>query len=584
MASTTALSVPLFPDEGIGLTTQLSTSEWEKIENLEKEQEELRQKLHAKFPFPPELEDAFSCRTTDGLQRLVDSWSKTAGSSRLAFDKKHEKGWGRWSQKYESISVGVCDFLRDIRPLLDAVNDVGGPYTGTAIGTITAVFFLSGSKYTLEEEIAQALEGIKDRLPGFRMYAEIYSKNHGLEVDLRKKIVQAYIAFMELCVAITRYYLQTGFQRWTTATFTPSKLRDLSDDANNAVLMVRGKCEELLNWNMAQARRDIAKTLENNERLLQDNKRLEKKIDDLRQSRTNDLILRIKSGLRLATWTLESHQEAFSKLKTLMSYAMADEEYRYEQMALGRIERFRKTNTFLSWDAEGESRLLLLVGENHDSLIYESRNCWVSPFALNLIDRLTPSHSAHDALPPTPPPSDIATCPATGAVCASFVFHSRSIRESPITMYDVVSVIALQLICTCREMLCEKQETLDEVLAAFTEAREKMNSSGYEDECALINTARDLLISVLDLFDETDTVYIVLDRIDRCREVDHYDFLELLGDIVGRSCNGEQKACAVKVLAVANREGWEGECESIRKRHKGMVEEKILKQGLLYEF
>ena len=64
----------------------------------------------------------------------------------------------------------------------------------------------------MEEAIASALSGIKDRLPGFKMFRDIYSNDHEIEKDLQKKILLAYIAFMDLSMEMTRYYFQAGYR------------------------------------------------------------------------------------------------------------------------------------------------------------------------------------------------------------------------------------------------------------------------------------------------------------------------------------------------------------------------------------
>lgn len=62
----------------------------------------------------------------------------------------------------------------------------------------------------MEGRISSALEGVKDRLPGFQMYEYIYKADNDLEKDLRKKILLAYLEFIDLSIEITRYYLRPG--------------------------------------------------------------------------------------------------------------------------------------------------------------------------------------------------------------------------------------------------------------------------------------------------------------------------------------------------------------------------------------
>lgn len=58
----------------------------------------------------------------------------------------------------------------------------------------------------MEEHISSALEGVKDRLPALAMYQEIYGYDNEIETDLQKRILLAYLAFMDLAIEIVEYY------------------------------------------------------------------------------------------------------------------------------------------------------------------------------------------------------------------------------------------------------------------------------------------------------------------------------------------------------------------------------------------
>ena len=58
----------------------------------------------------------------------------------------------------------------------------------------------------MECQIASAIEGIKDRLPAFKTYRQIYGAENDLEVDVRRKIISAYTAFIGLAGEIVKYY------------------------------------------------------------------------------------------------------------------------------------------------------------------------------------------------------------------------------------------------------------------------------------------------------------------------------------------------------------------------------------------
>lgn len=76
----------------------------------------------------------------------------------------------------------------------------------------------SGKKNAIEEELSSAIEGIRDRLPGLKMYQAIYRENNQLELDLQKKILFAYLAFIELSMEITKYFTQPGYRMQSALT------------------------------------------------------------------------------------------------------------------------------------------------------------------------------------------------------------------------------------------------------------------------------------------------------------------------------------------------------------------------------
>lgn len=63
----------------------------------------------------------------------------------------------------------------------------------------------------MERHLSTAIAGIKDRLPGFQMYRGIYNKGSPLEMDLRKKIVNVYAAFIDLSIEATEFYSDHGY-------------------------------------------------------------------------------------------------------------------------------------------------------------------------------------------------------------------------------------------------------------------------------------------------------------------------------------------------------------------------------------
>ena len=65
----------------------------------------------------------------------------------------------------------------------------------------------------MQEQAWAIVDGIKDQLPGLKLYQDIYNDESVLSRDLRKKIVSAYMGFVELCMEISRYCLQTSLRK-----------------------------------------------------------------------------------------------------------------------------------------------------------------------------------------------------------------------------------------------------------------------------------------------------------------------------------------------------------------------------------
>lgn len=59
------------------------------------------------------------------------------------FEGKHKKGWRLWVSKYQSFAKGAASFMEDLKPVLDIVQSAGVPYSGVAVGTVTALLTVS---------------------------------------------------------------------------------------------------------------------------------------------------------------------------------------------------------------------------------------------------------------------------------------------------------------------------------------------------------------------------------------------------------------------------------------------------------
>lgn len=235
-----------------------------------------------------------------------------------------------------------------------------------------------------------------------------------------------------------------------------------------------------------------------------------------------------------------------------------------------------------SWIESKESSVLLLVGHNDESF-FHSHYCWTSPIAVDRITQLVSD--------PNPNPY------------AFFVLQNEGI-----TYEDVIPAILFQLLQTRKRALREGREhdeletLLQRAWAAvesnstsapippiprrssavpsspgsqgspqtFLSSRSWLQPSGspestgsrrkkeYKNKRAM--ALKDIAVRVVDMFESTETVDIVIDRLDFCRaraagdrEIDNRRILlQTLSEMVAKA------RATVKVMVVSNWHGWTG--------------------------
>ena len=204
----------------------------------------------------------------------------------------------------------------------------------------------------------------------------------------------------------------------------------------------------------------------------------------------------------------------------------------FEQMRGHRLDSFKACEDYLSWANSENSCLLILSGHNNMS-IRDLDQCWLSTIAMNLITDLesNPSHPIY----------------------AYYVFTSQGDL-----LYQPFSVILFQLIRQKREILRDKPQC-DELRVELHKLEkyqhESQNSTDPDFEDKRLSAFQKVALRVIRFFDESETVYIVLDRVDRCcnlrKEVDHRKpLLKILVKLV------EAARCKLRVLVVMDGRQW----------------------------
>ncbi|KAI1500935.1 hypothetical protein F5X99DRAFT_384417 [Biscogniauxia marginata] len=519
----------------------LSEREWKIFRDFEKKQEDFHEWLTKSKKLAKDETRAIGCRSCDDAKK----WTEEAERLHSTFEDQHSRGPRKWVRKYQSLAAGVSSFLDDISPLLDVVKGLGPPYSGIAVGTICGLFTIASRKNAMEAQAWSIIEGVKDRLPGYRMYNEIYNEESEMQRDLRKKIIFAYMAFIDMNMEISKYYLQTGAKRWGRSIFKSTKFQDMSDEVNEKISAIRLRCEELQSLS-------ISKLRESNEELKGKVDDLERKLDAQERDQASSHLIEFQELLGLPDWTPGSHRLDLEHYLQHLNSERNTESI-FEQMRTGSIERFRREPEFVEWEQPGQSAVLLLIGANNSAIADGKKHCWVSPFALDLDARLSRNASAPHATYVFPPPS------------------------ANTSVYTALPIVLVQLLTILKSKLAagdEKRGALSAAVKAYAalEAPQDDDEDFYGGE--KVTALGVLTTQVFRMFEAGETVYVILDRVDQCLERDQYDLMEILKDLL------LQVECVVKILMVADRVSWQVAQNAV-KLPSSVFKQKVMRQEYL---
>ncbi|OTB07950.1 hypothetical protein M426DRAFT_317453 [Hypoxylon sp. CI-4A] len=364
----------------------------------------------------------------------------------------------------------------------------------------------------MEEQITRALKEIQDRFPGFEILEKCYNADTGHENDLRKKILLAHLAFVELAVNITEYYLRHGYRRWMDATFRSNKFKGLLDRANERVLAVRLRCEELINLNITQMKQDMKQMIESN-------KELQKTVDEARLGAAYRYIKQLLELLRIPSWSPTFFErEVLRDYRQRLQSGAHYEQGIYERITYENVADSRLGDAFSQWSAGGRSSMLILTGMNNTNISELTPNCWLSPLAVGVADRERDANNPH----------------------AFFLF--RGPKE--ISINTAIPTLVAQLLTPREGNALEPHE---QTLTSHAERFSRLVESHGDTEYEMTDVLRQLLCDTINIFREDQTVTLVVDRLDVCTESERYDLLRILAEVL------TEARCVVKILVVA---GW----------------------------
>ena len=194
-----------------------------------------------------------------------------------------------------------------------------------------------------------------------------------------------------------------------------------------------------------------------------------------------------------------------------------------QQMRGPELHTFRAREDYQSWSNSERSCLLVLSGYNNDS-IELAYQCWASPVATRLVEdfdrqKLRPFYAYY------------------------------AMAQNGKLLHDILSVILLQLLRQKSGALRDEQR--------YSELRTKLDNLQQipNDDKERAIAMESIAVRVVDFFDESETVYIVVDRADRCRDVQKdIDHRKLLLKILVKMV--EEARCKLRVLVVMDGHSW----------------------------
>jgi hypothetical protein len=255
---------------------------------------------------------------------------------------------------------------------------------------------------------------------------------------------------------------------------------------------------------------------------------------ELQAGHDGDRLERVKALLDLQTYSPDDELELLTKYESHINEDF-DRNWPYlERMQGNRLEELKTHPDFQKWRLSIHSCMLVLVGYNNDS-VWSARDCWLSPLALNVITNLKK--------------------PGQADPCA---FHIIGLGEQPEPFPRILLCIVFQLLKLNAQALHKRDGSqYANLCTAIREYREAVAKAGDESQKYSGETSvllQKVALGVLNMFDSTKTVWIILDRVDRCEaalKTNHRK--KLLQRLVYLVEKAEVK---VRVLAVVNGCDW----------------------------
>lgn len=243
----------------------------------------------------------------------------------------------------------------------------------------------------------------------------------------------------------------------------------------------------------------------------------------------NNRVREIQRLLNLEAFSVDTQRKELEEYsQALASHDQLNASF-FQQMQGEELELFRRQPVYQRWIKSPQQCLLILSGKNNES-ISEIDECWMSPVATAMIKDL-------------------------GQECRRSIYAYSILPQPGKLVYDVLPAILLQLlrqkISALRD---EKQyaELRSELQKLPDCVKLSKSDKTYEDK--MLATLHKVALRVINFFDESDSLYIIVDRVDRCRDWKKVDHRKMLLECLVKLVEGAR--CKLRVLAVINGYSW----------------------------
>ncbi|KAE9566690.1 hypothetical protein CGMCC3_g17140 [Colletotrichum fructicola] len=477
----------------------------ERLKDCDYRQGQFRDKIVHGRKFVTE-KDALDVQSREDFE----SFWKTTQGARAQYDANREIGIGRVAKGMTNLAALANDILQNISPILDLVKDFGAPYGGMAIGTICFVFVVAKNRARMEEQIATTFLHIKDRLPGIKVY-------------------QPYSSFISFCMEAFEFYTRGGLRRWFQSLQSNTNLDDRSALVQKSIVDVRLLCEDLLNKNVDTVKNELrdVKAI---------NIGLQRQLSDLQENTDKINLEKISKLLEVLPFPDDNRHVNLSRHQGNVAAEFSWKNDYSGATVEERMQAVENDSVYQDWLVRSQSRVFVISGANDNR---NARHCWVSPVALNMVAKFRSDKSLAD--------SNI------------YVFYLLGLRDEDDTWDHVVCFLTYQLLELNKRAL-RNEEQCRQLWADLQSYANLRADSAKTKPTDVTEKLERIALRTLSMFDAGKTVWIILDRVDRCHvmpgqssKTSRKGGRSLLRMMVHLA---EKSPVTVKVLAVVNRADW----------------------------